>query len=123
MRRTRPCLVCGKLTSKFLFNERKLDLAICSGKCEHQYIGTIDGSQGDALLRYLDDKIDTTTRDKKASWALAGAGMVLFVIGFFMANVLVFLVGAASATVASFSLRYLDDKREKLTKKRKRIAI
>ena len=62
-------------------------------------------------MRYLDDKIDTTTRDKKASWALAGGGMVLFVIGFFTANVLVFLVGAASATVASFSLRYLDDKR------------
>lgn len=123
MRRTRLCLVCGKMTSKLLFNERKLGVAICSAKCEHQYIETIDGSRGDALLRYLDDKIDKTTRDKKTIWALSGVGVVLFVIGFFMTNVLVFLVGAASATVASFSLRYLEDKREKLTKKRKRIAI
>ena len=111
------------MTSKFLFNERKLDVAICSAKCEHQYIETIDGSRGDALLRYLDDKIDKIARDKKTSWVLAGVGVMLFVIGFFIANVLVFLVGAASATVASFSLRYLEDKREKLTKKRKRIAI
>jgi len=123
MRRTSPCLVCGRMTSKFLFNEKKLDVAICSAKCEHQYIETVDGSREDALLRYLDDKIDKTVRDKKTSWALAGVGVVLFVIGLFMANALMFLIGAASATVASFSLRYLEDKQEKLTKKRKRIAI
>jgi hypothetical protein len=123
MRRTSPCLVCGKMTSKFLFNERKLDVAICSGRCEHQYIQAIDGRQGDALLRYLDDKIDKTQRDKRTSWALAGVGVVLFVIGLFVANVPVFLIGVASVTVASFSLRYLEDKRERLTKKRKRIAI
>jgi hypothetical protein len=115
--------VCGKMTSKFLFNERRLDIAICSGRCEHEYIESIDPSEEGTLLRYLDDKINRTKRDKKTCWAVASVGIMLLVTGFFTVNVFFFLVGVLSVTFASFSLRYSEDRFEKLTRKRKRINI
>jgi hypothetical protein len=123
MARVRPCLVCGNMTSKSLFNARSLDIPICSARCEHQYVNAIDPSQEGPLLRYLDGKINATKGYKKNCWTIAGVGIVLLVVGLIIVNVLVFLAGAVSATFASFSLRYFEDRLEKLTKKRKRINI
>jgi hypothetical protein len=75
------------------------------------------------MLRYLDDKIEKTKRDEKIGWTMAVVGLVLVAIGFFVHNVDVFLFGVLPMTGGALSTRHFEDKREKLTRTRKRIAI
>jgi hypothetical protein len=123
MTKARPCSVCGKITSRFLFNDKRLDIAICSGKCEHQYVQTSDPRQEVVMLRYLDNKIAGAKRHEKIGWTTAGVGLVLVAIGFFVPNVHVFLFGVLPLTGGALSTRHFEDKREKLTRTRKRIEI
>jgi hypothetical protein len=123
MSKARPCFVCGKMTSKFLFNDGRLDVAICSGKCEHQYIQTCDPMQEINMLRWLDGKIEKAKRDEKVCWTTAGAGLIIVAAGLFMSNATLFLIGVVPLTIGALFTRLFDDRQQKLTKKRKRIAI
>jgi len=123
MSKARPCFVCGKMTSKFLFNDRRLEVAICSGKCEHQYIQTCDPRQEVSMLRWLDGKIKKAKRDEKVCWITAGAGVIIITAGFFMSNVTLFVIGVVPLTIGALFTRLFEDRQQKLTKKRKRITI
>jgi len=123
MSKARPCFVCGKMTSKFLFSDRRLEVAICSGKCEHQYIQTCDPMQEINMLRWLDGKIEKAKRDEKVCWITAGAGLIIVAAGLFMSNATLFLIGVVPLTIGALFTRLFDDRQQKLTKKRKRIAI
>jgi hypothetical protein len=123
MTKARPCSVCGEMTPRFLFNDETLDVAICSGRCEHQYIQTSDSKQEAVMLRYLDDKIEKTKRDEKIGWTTAVVGLLLVAVGFFVKNVDVFLFGVLPMAGGALSTRHFEDRREKLTRTRKRIAI
>ena len=123
MTKARPCLVCGKMTSKNLYSDKKLDFAVCSGKCEHQFVQTCDLAQEAKMLRCLDGKIRKTERDSKVGWGAAGVGVILVFASFLVSSALLFLSGAIMMAVGASSTRIFEDKKEKLTKKRKRIAI
>ena len=123
MAKARPCSFCGEMTSRFLFDEKRLDIAICSGRCEHQYIQTCDSKQEVVMLHYLDGKVEKTKRDEKIGWITAGVGLLLVAIGFFAPNVHVFLLGVLPLMCGALSTRHFEDKREKLTRTRKRLGI
>lgn len=115
--------MCGKMTSKFLFNDSRLEVAICSGKCEHQYIQTCDPKQEVNMLRCLDGKIRKAKRDEKVCWITAGAGVLIATAGFFMSNATLFVIGVVPLTMGALFTRLFEDRQQKLTKKRKRITI
>ena len=123
MTKARPCLVCGKMTSKNLYSDKKLDFAVCSGKCEHQFVQTCDLAQEAKMLRCLDGKIRKTERDSKVGWGAAGVGVILVLASLLVSNAILFVIGAIMMAVGASSTRIFEDKKEKLTKKRKRIAI
>lgn len=123
IRKAKPCQVCGELTPKLLFGDKRLGVSICSGKCEHQYVQTCNLSEETNLLCCLDLKIQKARKDEIVGWATAGAGVILVAVGFFATNALVFMVGVVSMAVGALSTRIFEEKREKLIKKRKRILI
>lgn len=125
MGNTKPCRICGEMTSRLLFKEKKSDIAVCSERCEYEYIKNISRSTTDRtnLLDYLDARIDKTKRDEKRAWAAAGAGLLLATIGLLVPNVETFLVGIFPLTIGAISTRHFEDKREKLRRLRMRIGI
>jgi hypothetical protein len=123
MTKARPCLVCGKMTSKNLYNDKRLDFAVCSGKCEHQLVQTCESAQEAKMLRCLDGKIRSTERDLKVGWGAAGVGVILVLASFLVSSPFLFMIGAVMMAVGASSTRIFEDKKEKLTKKRKRISI
>jgi len=123
MPKARPCSVCGEMTSKFLFDDRRLEVAICSGECEHLYVQTCDPKQEVGMLRWLDGKNRKAKRDEKICWIAAGAGVIVVTAGFFLSNVALFVIGVVPLTAGALLTRFFEDRQQKLTKKRKRIAI
>jgi hypothetical protein len=123
MGRKRPCSVCGNVTSKLLFNAKKLDIAICSGKCEHKYLETCSSKEQTAVLRYLDDRTEKTRLYNRIGWIVAGFGALIVAIGFFMLNVDIFLFGVFPLAFGALSTRHFEDRIVKLTRTRKRIII
>jgi hypothetical protein len=123
MTKARPCLVCGKMTSKSLYNDKRLDFAVCSGKCEHQFVQTCESAQEAKMLLCLDGKIRSTERDLKVGWGVAGVGVILVLASFLVSSPFLFMIGAVMMAVGASSTRIFEDKKEKLTKKRKRISI
>lgn len=125
MRKARPCFVCGQMTAKFLFNDEMLSIPICSRKCEHEYFITLTPNMKEQMstLRYLDDKIEKTKRYEKIGWMIAGFGLLIVAIGFLTKNATILIAGVFPLTGGALSTSYFTDKRDKLTKIRKRIAI
>jgi hypothetical protein len=123
MPKAKPCFVCGEMTFKFLFGDGRLGVAICSGECEHQYIQTCDPGQEVGMLRWLDGRIRKAKRDEKVCWITAGAGLIIVTAGFFISNVALFVIGVVPLTTGALLTRLFEDRQQKLTKKRKRIAI
>lgn len=123
MTKARSCLVCGKMTSRNLYNDKKLNFAVCSGKCEHQFVQTCDSAQEAKMLRCLDGKIRSAERNLKVGWGAAGVGVILVLASFSVSSALLFMFGAVMMAVGASSTRIFEDKKENLTKKRKRIAV
>ncbi len=123
MPKTNPCTVCGEPTSKFLFKDRKLNIAMCSGECEHEYIQTLSRKDEDKILNYLDRKIERTKLHKKIGWTVAGCSLLLVLAGFLVKSVEMFMIGFFPMTVGAFSTRHFEDRLTKLTRTRKRVAI
>lgn len=123
MGETRPCSVCGKTTSRFLFNDRRLDIAICSRKCECEYLETCNSLDEIDVLRYLDNRIEKTRWHKKIGWMIASFGLLLVAVGYFISQVTVLVFGVLPMTLGALSTSHFEDKIDKLTRLRKRIAI
>jgi hypothetical protein len=75
------------------------------------------------MLRCLDDRIQKARGDEIIGWAFAGAGVILTAVGFFAADVLVFLIGVMMMAVGASSTRIFEERKEKLVKKRMRIRV
>ena len=56
-------------------------------------------------------------------WGAAGVGVILVLASFLVPSALLFMFGAVTMAVGASSTRNFEDKKEKLTKKRKRISI
>jgi hypothetical protein len=123
MREERSCSVCGKMTSKLLFKDKTLNIAMCSTQCEHQFFDTLSRADEDKVLRQLDHRIGEAKSHNRMCWIIAGLGALVAVIGFFIINVNVFLAGVLTTTIVTFLTRHFEEKITKLTEKRKRIAI
>ena len=123
MKEERSCSVCGKMTSKLLFKDKTLNIAMCSTQCEHQFLDTLSRSDEDKVLRHLDHRIGEAKSHNRMCWIIAGLGALVAATGFFITNVNVFLAGVLTTTLVTFLTRYFEDKITKLTEKRKRIAI
>ncbi len=123
MARPNPCAVCGEMTSKLLFKDKKLNIAICSVGCEYSYFETLSRKDENIILGYFDRRIERTKLQEKMGWAVAGLGLLLVAIGFFVKNVDMFITGLFPMTVGSFSTRHFQDRTNKLIRMRKRIAI
>lgn len=125
MAKIRPCFVCGKMTNKLLFNDKMLDIVICSKKCENEYLNTLTLNTKERInaLRYIDEKIEKTKRHGKIGWVIAGFGLLIVAIGFFTSNVTAFIGGVFPLTGGAISTRYFEEKIDKLTKLRKQVAI
>lgn len=123
MKEERPCSVCGKMTSKLLFKDKTLNIAMCSTQCEHQFLDTLSRDGEDKVLRHLDHRIGEAKSHDRICWIIAGLGALFAATGFFIRNVNVFLAGVLTTTLVTFLTRYFEDNITKLTEMRKRIAI
>jgi hypothetical protein len=119
------CTVCGNLTTRLLFKNKKLSIHVCSKKCEHLYLKNLSqNSQEQTLIvQYLDDRIKTYKVRNRIGWGITGAAVLLLLLGVLTPEVNVFLVGAATVSVSSLATRHYEDRKRKLTIQRKRLAI
>ena len=125
MQRRVPCAVCGNLTTRLLFKNKKLSIHACSKKCEHLYLKNLSqNSQEHTLIaQYLDAKIKTFKVRNEIGWGVTGGAVLLLLLGVLMPEVNVFLVGVAIVSVSSLATRHYEDRMRKLTIQRKRLAI
>ena len=123
MRKVRPCSVCEKKTTRVLLNYRKLDVPICSARCEHAYIESCNPKEETEILRYLDDKISKTRLHNRVCWAAAGAGLLIVAAGFFVANAQLFIFGILPLTAGALLTRHFEQRRSRLLRTRKGIVI
>jgi len=111
------------MTSGLLFNDKSLDIAICSRKCQYEYLEASNSMDETNVLRYLDDRIERTRWHKKVGWIIAGFGLLIVAIGFFMSQATVFIFGVFPLTVGALSTSLFEEEIDKLTRLRKRVAI
>lgn len=125
MKKARSCAVCGKMASRLLFNDKRLDIVICSKKCEHEYLNILPPTTREymRLLQFIDDKIKKTKQREKMGWAAAGFGLLIILVGFLTINATIFIIGVFPLTCGAFSTSYFEDKIHKLLKLRRRILI
>jgi len=125
VRKAKPCAVCGRMTTGFLFNDKELGIPICSRKCEFKYIDTLTPNMKEQMkvLYYIDSRIEKAKQHEHAGWAISGFGLLTVLIGFLTANTSLFIIGVAPLTYGALSTRHFEDKRDKLVRLRKRILI
>jgi hypothetical protein len=113
------------MTSKLLFEDRKLNVVICSKPCEFEYMrrAASDSDEQMRMLQYFDGRVKQAKRHENESWAIAGFGLLIVAAGFFMRNVQSLFAGIFPLTLGALSTRYFEDQRKKLTKLRMRIRI
>lgn len=75
------------------------------------------------ILRYLDDKIETTKRCERIMWLIAGFGLLIVAIGFLTKNATILMTGVFPLSCGALSTRHFESRRNKLMRLRKRIAI
>ena len=134
MAEAKPCIICGKLTTRVLFGEASVGVHICSRRCELEYFEPLrhrkKGQQN--LLRYLDKKIARTKKYSQVGWASAAIGSVWTALGAFLARfsviknldvgALLFIIGVFMMACGALSTCYFDDRKRKLTETRRKLA-
>jgi hypothetical protein len=125
MRKSKPCIICGKMTDKLLFKDKMLGISLCSRKCEYRYLQNLTPNMKEQIdvVRVLDELIEKSKKFNRTMWGIAGVGLIPILIGILLANPVVFLIGVAVVSVAALMTRDFDDRIEKLIKQRKRIMI
>lgn len=125
MKKSKPCVICGKVTDKFLFKDRMLSISLCSRKCEYRYLQNLTPNMKEQIdvVRVLDELIERSKKFNKTMWGIAGGGLIPILIGIWLGNLAIFLIGVAVVSVAALMTRDLDERIEKLIKQRKRIVI
>lgn len=112
MGKTRPCSVCQTMTSRLLFRDKKLDVAICSKPCEYEFIrrASSDPDMQVSMVRYFEDKVKQTKRHENECWAIAGFGLLMLACGFFLQNVDLFIIGILPITLGTLFTRHFEEK-------------
>jgi len=125
MKKVRPCTVCGKMTTRFLFNDKLLDIPACSKKCEYEYFNTLTPGVREQMntVLFIDNKISKTKRNEIIGWMIAGLGLFMVAAGFLIANVTLFFAGVFPLTCGALSTSHFGSKRNNLLRQRKQIAI
>jgi len=113
------------MTARFLFKDKRLGILLCSGRCEYRYFDTLTHNvrEQKTILRYIDDKIETTKRCGKIMWLIAGFGLLIAAIGFWLAKPTIFMAGVFPLTFGALSTSHFENKKYKLMRLRKRILI
>jgi hypothetical protein len=123
LRRKSACAVCGKSTLRLLLNDTRVNIPICSYKCELRYLDTISSKEQATLLTIFDERITQTKHSLRLCWTTAAVGVAVILAGLLTKNAAVFLAGASLAILFAFLIRYFEEKTVKLTNTRKRISI
>jgi len=131
---TKPCIACGKLTTRVLFRESSAEVFICSLACETQYFESLSYKKDEQqkVLQYLDEKIRRTKQYETVAWASVAIGLLLILLGIFWANSpatkelilgpMLFMTGIIPLTCGALSTLYFGSRREKLKLRRKQLA-
>lgn len=134
MAEAKPCVVCGKLTTRVLFGDASMRTCICSRKCRMEYFESLRHKKEEQqnLLRYLDGKMARTKNYSRIGWASAGIGVVWMMLGVFLihlsatknldAGAKLFIIGVFVATCGALSTCYFADRIRKLTETRRKLA-
>jgi hypothetical protein len=123
MRKESPCAACKKLTRRFLFNDSRLGIPICSYECENRYLNTLSNKDEAKLLTHFDNKIAEAKHRLRLCWYAAAVGVFVILLGFLTTSAAVFIAGASVATGSAFLTRYYEDKNVKLMRTRKRVRV
>ncbi len=134
MAEAKPCIVCGKSTTRVLFGDVSVGIYVCSRRCELEYFESLRHRKKEQqnLLRYLDEKIARTKKYSQVGWASAAIGIVWITLGTFLTRfsvtknlevgVLLFFIGVFVITWGALSTCYFDNRKRKLTETRARLA-
>jgi hypothetical protein len=125
MNKSKPCIICGKMTDNLLFKDRILGISLCSRKCEYRYFQNLTPNMKEQIdvVRVLDELIEKSKKFNKTMWGIAGVGLIPILIGIWLANPVIFLIGVVVVSVAALMTRDFDERIQKLIKQRKRILI
>jgi hypothetical protein len=120
-----PCAVCGNFTRRFLFKNKKINIHVCSKKCEHLYLKNLSQNTEEhiLILRYLDSRIRAYRTRNRVGWGVSGVGVALLLFGALSPEVSLFIVGTVVASASAIATRHYEDRMKKLTIQRKRLAI
>lgn len=125
MKKPKPCVVCNRMTTEFLFKDKILGISICSKVCEYKYMEKLtpnDKTQMD-IIRCLDERIVANKKRNRIGWCISGFGAMLIGGGLIIANVTLFIAGNAIVLFGTLSTRHFGDEIDKLMRLRKRITI
>jgi hypothetical protein len=113
------------MTDNFLFKNKPLGIPVCSKKCEFEYLNelTPEVKEQIGVLSFLDETIEKNRKIDRLLWSISGGGAIVVIISFILGNAIIFLAGALIASIGTLLTKHFEDKVEKLTKERKRIAI
>ena len=125
MTRRIPCAACGKPSKSFLFRDKKLDIPICSTKCEYAYLKNLPSGTPEhaKVVQFLDNRIKKYKQRNRIGWGLSGTGALLLLLGFLIPDVYTFIAGCVIAFLSALTTRHFEHVMRKLTIKRKRLAI
>jgi len=134
MVKTKPCIVCRRLTDKTLLKGSSEEVFICSQACETQYFESLSSDRAARLrsLKYLDEEIAKTKKHERNCWIGAALGLILIIFAIYLTNFsstkefdmgsLLFITGLIPLTGGALATRYFSNLREKLIMKRRQIA-
>ena len=113
------------MTNKFLFKDKMLGISLCSSKCEYQYLQNLtpDRKEQMNVVRALDKLIEKNKKSNRMLWLIAGSGLVPIIIGIWLVNLVIFLIGVVIVSISAPLTRHFEDMIQQLKKQRKRIVI
>ena len=125
MRKAKPCAVCQNTTTKLLFGEKILNTPICTRKCMYEYISSLDANAKEQInvLRYLDEKIEDIKKLKRIGWLIAGFGLAIVTVAFFVKDANLFMFGLVPMSLGALSTSHFEDQISALLRLRKRILV
>lgn len=113
------------MTKNLLFGDKNLGIAVCSRKCEHEYLEKLIAGSAEhrVLVEHLDRKIASYGTRNRIGWGFSAAGTVFILSAVFLRDVNLFLAGIIIASISGVATRHFEDTAKKLTIQRKRLAI
>jgi hypothetical protein len=131
----KPCMICGKETSRVSLKGSKIETHICSRKCEYEYFDTLYGKDKalQEVLLYLDRRIAKIRRYELCCWLIALFGVVIVILSIFLSNIstiesqligpFLFVAGAAPVAGSLLLTSQFGKEKQELVDKRKQLSL